>query len=220
MAISDFPKVPGELQKRIGELTKKMKDAEISQDDVIQNAVAAIGKTRIDNNGIRTFGNFGEIVFDSDDLKALIESGSKGIELLFILNGKEFYVKAGSKIEKIKVGFPPGPKEVSEIPEEDEEEVPIVEFKPDKDGNYPENRVQIVLDFFKKRFVDRVPVREPGFVIHNYEAFAGFIKDWKDFSLLLEAPVALLELTTKKKIMRTGESAYMLLGDILTRCGV
>lgn len=220
MAIMDFPRVPEELSLRIAELNRKMKGAEISRDDVIQNTIAALGKTRIDSNGIRTSGDFGEIVFDTDDLKAFIESGASGIDVCYIFKGKEFYVKTGNKIEKVRIGFPPVTREVAEIPEADAEEMAIVEFLPDQNGNYPEKRLPIIFNFLKKRLSQRGIVPDPGFVIYNHEAFAGFMENWKEFSTLLNVSVSLSELTTKKKIIQTGESAFMLIADILKRCGV
>ncbi len=78
----------------------------------------------------------------------------------------------------------------------------------------------ILLDFFKKRFADKINVPEPGFVIHQYEGFAGWLKDYKEFAKGMDILIPLLELTTKKKITKTGESAFLLIGDVLTRCGV
>lgn len=219
MTVADFPKIPDELNQRISELLRKLEEDEINHDDVIRKAVNSLGKTRIDHTGIKTLGHFGEIIFDSDDLRAMIESGKYGLELIYIIKGKEFYIKVGNEIEKILFGFP-FKTMVDDIPETDLENAPIVEFKPDKDGKYPENRMKIVLDFLNKQYIDMVPVRDPGFVVHNFEAFAGFFKDWKEFSYMLEALVALLEMTTKKKMIQTGESAFLLMGDILKECGV
>ena len=134
MAITDFPKIPDDLNQRIGELTNKVKKSEISQEDVIRKTFTALGKTRIDHTGIKTSGQFGEIGFDSDDLKAMIESGKYGMELASVLYGKEFLIKAGNKIEKIKLGLP-FKTIIDHISENDQETLPIIEFKPDEDGN-------------------------------------------------------------------------------------
>lgn len=220
MAITDFPRMPGELNVRIGELKKKMKEGEIPMEKVKEKALTAMGRFRIDKNGMNTFGEFGKIEFDSDDLKAMMESAENFVDFMSILIGKEFYIKSGNKIEKIRLGIPFKPKEVNEIPEEEEEDVPVVEFKADENGKYPEHRLALVLDFFKKRFGDKIDVAEPGFVIHQYEGFAGWFKDYEELTKGLDAAIPLLELTTKKKIIKTGESLFLLIGDVLTRCGV
>ena len=220
MAITDFPKIPGELSARIGELNKKIKDGTISIERVKDNALLAMGKLRIDKTGMKTIGDFGKIEFDINDLKALMDSLENLIDFLYILYGKSFYVKTGEKIEKISLSIPFKPKAVNDIPEKDEEEVPVVEFKPDENGKYPEKRLHLVIDFFKKRFGDRVNVPNPGFVIHQYEGFAGWLKDYKEFTKGMDILIPLLELTTKKKIIKNGESALLLIGDVLTRCGV
>lgn len=220
MAITDFPKLPEDLNKRIGELNSKIKTGNISRERVVNNVLSALGRMRIDKNGIHISGDFGKIAFDADDLNAMTESVENLLDFLTIIYGKEFYIKTGNKIEKIKLGFPLRPEEVRKIPEKDQDEVPVVEFKPDENGNYPENRLQLVISFFKKQFVDRVDVPHPGFVIHQLEGFARWLKDYKEFTKGMDVFIPLLELTTKKKIISKGEPAFSLVDEVLTRCGV
>lgn len=220
MAIGDFPRIPDGMNERIMELTRHVNENEISNKTIFKAMAAEAGKTRLDHQGIRTCGAFGEIFFDPDDLKALIKTGEIGIDLIHITNGSIFYIKTGKKIEKVKLFYIPIISEVRNIPEKDEEEVSIVEFLPDKDGNYPQERLPIIFSYLKKQFIEGEPVREPEFIIRNFEGFAGFLNDWKEFSLLLELPTTLLELTIKEKIQKTGESAIHFIENILTRCGV
>ena len=219
MSIFDFPNIPDDLVTRVTELGSKIKNREIPKETIIQQALEAMGRVRIDNEGIHLAGGFGKMEFDSYDFKSMIESLTNLVEFIYILDGKQFLVQCDKKIEKITLGLPPKTEEVKRLTEKDEE-LALVEFEPDASGNYPEKRLQVVLNYLKDRYGAQLNIRHPGFKIHRIEEFAGWMKDWKEFAIMMNITFSLTELTTKRKIMQTGESAFQLAGDILNRCGV
>lgn len=223
MALGDFPQVPEELVGRIVTLTDQYKSDNLSVERIRDSIISSMGRTRIDERGITLFGDFGDMVFDQDDFTAMAESLMNLVDFAFIINGKEFLIKRGDTIEKVKIGPIVKRSEIYSVSSR-HESLPMVEYDPDENGHYPENVLEMaekVIFHFLDSYTGLTNGKgEPGFSIHRMEEFAGWLENWQDFSKGLDILIPLLELTVKKKIMKTGEAALSLADDILTRCGV
>ncbi|MCP4682880.1 MAG: hypothetical protein GY864_11150, partial [Desulfobacterales bacterium] len=210
------PGIPGETISQIKELIKEIKGKDLSSKEISQHIFSTMGKIRMDTDGINIIGDFGRMGLDSDEFKAATEAFLNLIDFLPELKGKEFIVKRGDDINKIRLGLIPKKCPATHMDANDDR-FPMVEFDADKSDS--ESMLGIVAKHFSQRIANGPDTKEPGFKIHRIEEFAGWFKTWNEFSSMIMVGIPILSLTKMRTVKRISASIPAFLSDVLNRCG-
>lgn len=220
MAIGDIPKIPSEQLPRFRELIEKVRDDEIAPEAIRDAVLSVMGTVRIDASGISMKGDFGSVDFYPDEFKAMTASLLELIDFLPVLKNREFLVKKGDDIQKIKLGLtikksPATPADL------DNESYPMVEFEDHGDDTGDNKMLDFITAAFFQDIDGTLDMPEGGYKIHRLEEFAGwFGEGWGTFARLLNINVAALPLTSKGTLDRIGAAVPAFWDDVLKRCGV
>lgn len=216
MATDYAPGIPTETISQIRDLLDRFKEIDLDTNELRNCVFSAMGKLRIDTQGINFSGNFGTMGINSEEFEAVKESTLKAVdvitELLPLLKGKEFVVKTEDKTTKIKLGYIPRWQPATQA-DMDDEKVPIVEIL--GTGDSGKSRINTLAD----KLSGEVSEGASRVKIHRIEEFAGWFPTWKEFGDIMNITVPLLALTKMKTIKRISASLPAFLSDVLDRCG-
>ncbi len=209
------PGIPRETITQIRELMQKFKGDDLSPENISQHVFSAMGKIRMDTDGINIIGDFGSMGLDSDEFKAVTEALLNLIDFLPELKGKEFIVKKGDDINKIRLGLIPKKYPITHMDANDHR-FAMIEFDPEKTGS--KSMVSVVMNYFSHRMANGSSTKEPGFKIHRIEEFGGWFESWKEFADMMKVSIPMLSLTKMRTIKRISASIPAFLSDVLNRC--
>ncbi|MBI9074207.1 MAG: hypothetical protein JEZ02_02265 [Desulfatibacillum sp.] len=207
MTIGDIPRLPDRDVRRVEELVKRVKNGETSVSHILEKALSAIGRFRIDSTGLEIKGRF---KMGAEELQALFESTILRMELLPYLKGRTVYVHVkGMARNKIILGFPLGifPATEDEIQNTD---LPLVEVDLD------------VIPYFCQGFEGILYMSgERLLTLHRTDKIFQWIGDgWTGGLKVLDSNLPMFSLTTKKFLGQISQPLTALCDEVLTQCGV
>ncbi len=196
MAFADFPKIPEEYKPRVKHLSEKIKNNEITREEVKSNTLTTLGKVTIGAEGIKAEGDYGSFEVDSRSITAGKEFLLYFYELLPRLWGKQFLIKRGNSIRKYKIGL--GLKKLRA-----------------SEGDINNLRLPIV------EFVEDTATKKTRVKVHRLEEFAAWLgEDWKGGSILFKLAVPASEFLTKEVLDKIDESMAPFCDQVFKKCGV
>jgi len=216
MAIGDVPRFPGKFKPRGNELVHLLDENKITDREVLNNILSTLGTLRIDTSGMSMTGEFGSIVIDSADFKALIESANRMLDYLPTLwrrlKGHEILIRVGDKVSRLRLSLPPRLTSSSRREIEDSG-LPAFEMPP---GILYSLFVSYVSD------LDRSPTgRLLDIKVRRAEELVGWLGEGWDFLVaMFHIATPASQLTTKESMDRLGESYQDFWDEVFTRCGV
>ncbi|MCP4625916.1 MAG: hypothetical protein GY850_20755 [bacterium] len=218
MAIGDLPKIPHEYQPRLQQLKAKLGKGELDQADLLNHILVVLGRVRMDMNGIRIRGAFGETGLTADETNALVNTFMKMIDFTWRYRGREILIKKGLQFRKLRLGLrmKQRPATAAEVADTD---LPIIEWEL-PEGGAPTDTLK-KLGPIDSDGADAASSRQLPFKIHRLEALFGWMGDgWEEFARMLEIGLPALHLTQKATLDRIGKSFPAFLNAVLQRCGV
>ena len=213
MALGNLPGIPQQYIPRFRQLLQKLNSHDLTFTEISNNIMSALGRVRIDAEGITLAGTFGRTGAGPSELRAMVESILNLIDYLPILKDKELLVKKEGNITKIKLGLPVNiiPSGVWEL---EDEKIPVIEII---DGV---KAMASILSYIIGDLDEVIDLQEKGFKIYRFEDMVGWTPDWQWFAKLINIVVPALSLTTREVTDSVGGPAADLWDDILKRCGV
>ena len=127
---------------------------------------------------------FGSVNLNADEFKAIMASMTEFIDFLPVLKNREFLIKKGNDIKKIKLGLIPK-KTKATIEDINNESYPMVEFN-DHEKAAGDNKMLELVSCFFQGLDGTIDLPEAGYKVHRLEEFAGWFGDgWETFARLL-----------------------------------